>query len=137
MKPVFSSRWFSVKNLLSDMHILVLEDEFLIAMDVELLCRDRGARDVTIVQELPQPETGTLEFNAAILDIMIGGQSTLPFAKRLQEQCIPFIFASGYSDSEEILAAFPGIALVSKPYSGDDLIEALAGACGRFDSSGA
>ena len=44
---------------------------------------------------------------------------------------MPFVFASGYSDADEIRASFPGVRLVTKPYSGDDLVEALAVACGR------
>ena len=34
-------------------------------------------------------------------------------------------------DAEEIEGSFPEIRLVTKPYSGDDLIEAVALACGR------
>jgi DNA-binding response OmpR family regulator len=126
-----------VKNLLAGMHILVLEDEFLIAMDVELLCRDHGATAVTIAQDLPETGPEKPDFDAAILDIMIGGESTLPFARKLQEQGIPFIFASGYTDSDEILTAFPDVALIGKPYSGNDLIEAVAEACARRARSGA
>lgn len=125
-----------MKNLLSGMHILILEDEFLIAMDVESLCRDHGATAVTIAQEMPETGPQKPDFDAAILDIMIGGESTLPFARMLQEQGIPFIFASGYTDSEEILTPFPGVTLVGKPYSGDELIEAVALACGRIARSG-
>src|SRR5690606_34358028 len=101
---------FSVPNLLSDMRILVMEDEFLIAMDAEQLCRDNGAADVIIVQDLAaiDPEQPKLEFDAAILDIMLGGVSTLPFAHKLQDRGIPFVFASGYTDFEEIGTAFPG-----------------------------
>lgn len=43
-----------------------------------------------------------------------------------------FRFASGYSELGELEREFPGVALVSKPYSGTDLIEALARACGRL-----
>ncbi|TIX32026.1 MAG: response regulator, partial [Mesorhizobium sp.] len=38
--------------LLDGLRILVLEDEFLIAMDVEQLCRDHGAAEVTIAREI-------------------------------------------------------------------------------------
>lgn len=125
-------------NILSDMRILVLEDEFLIAMDVEQLCRDNGAADVIIAQDLAafDAEELQLDFDAAILDIMLGGISTLPFAHKLRERGIPFVFASGYTDLEEILAAFPGVALIDKPYSGDDLIQAVAAASGRLTPSG-
>lgn len=125
-------------NLLSDMRILVMEDEFLIAMDVEQLCRDNGAADVVIVQDLAtiDHEQPKLEFDAAILDIMLGGVSTLPFAEMLQERGVPFVFASGYTDFEEIGTAFPGVPVISKPYSGEELIEAVAAAAGRLTQSG-
>ncbi|RUM97795.1 response regulator [Pseudaminobacter arsenicus] len=120
------------------MRILVLEDEFLIAMDVEQLCRDNGAADVVIAQDLTaiDPEQPGPSFDAAILDIMLGGISTLPFARKLHERGVPFIFASGYTDFEEILAAFPGVLVIGKPYSGDELIEAVAAASGRLAASG-
>ncbi|MDX8499563.1 response regulator [Mesorhizobium sp. VK4C] len=102
-------------------------------MDVEQLCRDHGAADVTIVRDLAEIDRrGELSrFDAAIVDLMLGGVSTLDFAAHLRNAGIPFVFASGHSDSEEIGGSFPEIRLVAKPYSGDDLIEAVALACGR------
>jgi DNA-binding response OmpR family regulator len=119
--------------LLAGLRILVLEDEFLIAMDVEQLCRDHGAGEVVIARdlaEIDQQKTVT-QFDAAIIDLMLGGASTRDFALQLLQSGVPFIFASGYSDVDEIKASFPGIRLVTKPYSGDDLVEAVAVACGR------
>lgn len=119
--------------LLDGLRILVLEDEFLIAMDVEQLCRDHGAADVTIAREIAEVEGEALpsRFDAAVVDLMLGGVSTLDFASRLRSEGVPFVFASGYSDSDEVKDSFPDIRLVAKPYSGDDLIEAVATACGR------
>ncbi len=136
MNMRFQTGGFSVLNLLSGMRILVLEDEFLIAMDVEQLCRDNGAVDVILAQDLAEIDHSTPDFDAAILDIMLGGISTLPFAHKLHQRGIPFVFASGYTDFEEILAAFPGVAFIGKPYSGDELIEAVAAASGRLAASG-
>lgn len=131
--------WLNLSDLLAGLRILVLEDEFLIAMDVEQLCRDRGADEVVIISslgetgsELPIP-TG---FDAAIIDVMLGGVSTLEFAARLRDGNLPLIFASGYTDLDEIYRSFPGVAVIGKPYSGDDLVEALARACGRDPASG-
>ncbi|PBB34134.1 MAG: response regulator [Mesorhizobium sp.] len=119
--------------LLDGLRILVLEDEFLIAMDVEQLCRDQGAAEVTIVGDLAEIDLrdGFSWFDAAIVDLMLGGTSTLDFAERLRSAGIPFVFASGYSDAEDLEGSFPEIKLVTKPYSGDDLIQALALACRR------
>ena len=116
--------------LLDGLRILVLEDEFLIAMDVEQLCRDHGATDIPIARDLAEIG-GLSRFDAAIVDLMLSGTPTLDFAARLRNAGVPFVFASGYSDVDELNASFPDIQLVTKPYSGDDLIEALASACGR------
>ena len=124
-------------DLLAGMRILLLEDEFLIAMDVEQLCRDHGAHDVRIIRSLdelaadPEPRP-----DAAIIDVMLGEGSTLPFARQLYETGVPFVFASGYSDREEIFRAFPGVSVVGKPYSGDDLVKALAEARANLNTSG-
>lgn len=115
-------------NLLAGLRILVLEDEYLIAMDVEQLCRDHGAADVHIRRNLDEVENGELSFDAAIIDVMLHGRPTLDFARTLQARNVPFVFASGYADVDEIFAAFPGVAVVGKPYSGGDLVDALVAA---------
>ncbi|TIX39567.1 MAG: response regulator [Mesorhizobium sp.] len=78
-----------------------------------------------------EPEHVAAQFDAAIVDLMLSGTSTLGFASLLRESGLPFIFASGHSEVDELKAAFPEIRLVSKPFSGEDLVEAVAAACGR------
>ena len=122
-----------VPTLLDGLRILVLEDEFLIAMDVEQLCRDHGAQEVVIARDLTEIDDRKVatQFDAAIVDLMLGGTSTLKFAAGLRETGMPFVFASGYSDADEIRTSFPGVRLVTKPYSGEDLVAAVAAAYGR------
>jgi CheY-like chemotaxis protein len=118
-------------NTLTGLRILLLEDEYLIAMDVELLCRDHGAAEVVVkrnVEELGEPLG---EFDVAIIDLMLEGQSTLPFAEGLRRSNKPFVFASGYAGNDDVLGAFPEIRVVGKPFAGNDLIEAIAAAAGR------
>ncbi|MFD1987322.1 response regulator [Mesorhizobium newzealandense] len=101
-------------------------------MDVEQLCRDHGAGEVVIARDLAEIDGQVAtHFDAAIVDLMLGGASTLDFASGLRAAGVPFVFASGYSDPDEIKASFPGVRLVGKPYSGDDLMQAVAAACGR------
>jgi len=120
-------------RLLDGLRVLLLEDEFLIAMDVEQLCRDNGAADVTIAGNLDEidQESVPSSFDVAIIDLMLAGASTLDFARRLRDAGFPFVFASGYSDTEELHATFPDVVLVAKPYGGDDLVEAVAAVAGR------
>jgi DNA-binding response OmpR family regulator len=121
-----------VTRLLNGLRVLVLEDEFLIAMDVEQICRDAGAPDVIIARTMQEAdEADPSGFDAAILDLMIGGTSTSSFAATLEKRGVPFVFASGYGELADVHARFPGVTVVAKPYSGDDLVAALASACGR------
>jgi CheY-like chemotaxis protein len=122
-----------MSGILSGLRILILEDEFLIAMDVEQLCRDSGATDITIKRTVAeiQTEDATDGFDVAIVDFMLSGVSTMPFAQRLHSRGRPFVITSGYVDSAEVSTALPGIGVVGKPFSGPDLVEAVAAAAGR------
>lgn len=124
---------------LAGMRILVLEDEYLIAMDVEQLCRDHGASDVMILRsldELAAQSSVAEDVHAAVLDVMLAGSSTMEFAQRLHGKGVPFVFATGYSDNQSIFEPFPGVNVVAKPYGGAVLIEAIADAIGKSDGIG-
>ena len=114
---------------LKGLRVLILEDEFLIAMDVEQLCRESGAEDVFIVRSLQELEGGEMpDFDVAIVDLMLSGVSTLDFARQIYDRGVPFVFASGYSDLQEITEKFPSVSVVGKPYAGEDLIGAVTAA---------
>lgn len=113
---------------LKDLRILVMEDEFLIAMDVEQLCQDHGAEEVIILRtlkELGDQSVGDRGINVAVVDVMLAGESTVEFAKTLQDNNVPFVFATGYAENENLFEAFPGIRVVGKPYAGPTLITAI------------
>ena len=119
------------EQALSGRRLLIVEDEYLIAMDVEQMCRDFGATEVVIcgtAQEMSQLDEG-MRFDAAILDVMVDGVPTVEFAQALKTRNIPFIFATGYSD-REMFGAFPGVPVVGKPYAGMELIAALVSVIG-------
>lgn len=118
-------------DALAGRRVLILEDEFLIAMDIEELCRDQGAEDIVIQRSLG--ETGGAEavaqrFDVAVLDLMLDGESTIGFARELRERGVPFVVASGYADFDEVAAAVPGVTVVGKPYDGAELMDAVAAA---------
>lgn len=113
---------------LAGRRVLILEDEFLIAMDVEQLCRDEGAADVVIMRSLAEagdPDEVKGRFDVAILDLMLDGTSTLDFAGELWARGLPFVISSGYTDLDEILAAFPGVKVIGKPFAGAELMQAV------------
>lgn len=119
---------------LKGLRVLILEDEFLIAMDVEQLCRDSGAEDVFIVRSLQEFATDMPDFDVAIVDLMLSGVSTLDFARQIYDRGVPFVFASGYTDLQEITEKFPNVSVVGKPYAGEDLIGAVTAAVANRNS---
>jgi CheY-like chemotaxis protein len=119
---------------LDGLKILILEDEFLIAMEVEQACRDSGAAAVRIcrsVEEVGVATVEAIEFDAAVIDMRLGEDSSLDFARMLFDGGHPFVFATGYSDPSEMSEYFPGVPVVTKPYLGSDLVAALAEAVHR------
>ncbi len=128
-------------SLLDGLRILIVEDEFLIAMDVEQICRDHGAADVIIVKHVqgqgPEPFAGE-DVHLAILDIRLGSGTTLDFAWQLHLRGIPFIFATGYVDDEGLFAHterdFGGVPVLMKPFTATELIDALARAISSTES---
>ena len=87
-------------DALEGCRILVVEDETLIAIDIENVLLDLGCEIVgptgklEIALQLARDET----FDAAILDVTIRGGKTYAVAEMLRARGIPFVLASGYGD---------------------------------------
>lgn len=114
--------------LLKGRRVLIMEDEVLIALDLELVCRDLGADDVTIARMLDDvaADEPAAAFDMAILDLTLAGRSTVEFACRLRERRTPFIFTTGYSDPERLPEHLSDVPVVGKPFSSDTLVGAIA-----------
>jgi DNA-binding response OmpR family regulator len=124
-------------SLLAGCSVLLVEDEYLIALDAEQMLRDMGVREVEIVStfENAQNRTQAGTFDVAVLDVNINGQLSFPIAEILKARGIPFVFATGYSLRERPIAGFEGGICVSKPYTQDGLRKALAAALGKDEKS--
>ena len=78
--------------------MLVVEDEFLIAMDLELLLQEHGCRvlgpaaTVAEALRLLQGETP----DVALLDINLQGELVTPVAEELRARGVLFVLASAY-----------------------------------------
>lgn len=87
---------------LAGLHILVVEDEYLIADDVKDALHDRGAivlGPVPTVEEAMKVVVEGGHIDAAMLDINLRGTMVFDVADALWDRHIPFIFATGYDDS--------------------------------------
>lgn len=99
--------------------MLVVEDEAMVAMLVEDMLTDLGCVVVEIAGSVEQGlrliAPGTIAFDAAILDVNIGGEKVFPVADHLATQGIPFLFATGYGP-EGIAPRFAGRPVLAKPF---------------------
>jgi CheY-like chemotaxis protein len=103
-------------GILSGRTILVVEDEILIAFDIEMELQALGANVVirpSIVEALVAA-AGT-QFDAAILDLAIRGGDVYPVADRLRAEGVPFVFHTGHGEETELTARYPESACCRKP----------------------
>ncbi|MBP1882496.1 response regulator [Sinorhizobium mexicanum] len=95
--------------------VLIVEDEFLIAMDLKLLLEQRGwcvlgpAATVGEALELLSDELPAV----AILDVTLRDGKVTLVAETLRAQNVPFVVASAYASPEliggEVLAGAPNV----------------------------
>lgn len=107
-------------------NVLIVEDEKLLALMLEDLLLETGHRVTragTLNEALALVERE--RFDAAILDINIGGMDVFPLAARLRELRTPFVFASA-SDAARIAAEFTQEQLIPKPYTIGQVQQSLA-----------
>lgn len=110
--------------------VLVVEDEFLIALDLEQLLRRHGWRVLgpaaTVAAALRLLRQGDTP-DVALLDVNLRGEPVTPVAEELRARGVPFVLASAYGRSElAAVAALAGVPLVGKPTDEHRLLAALA-----------
>ena len=102
---------------LSGRRVLVVEDEYFLADDIERALKALGARVVGPFGELvdaTQIVDGDVAIDAAIVDVNLQDEMVFPLARILRARKIPFLFTTGY-DRTSIEAEFQDIPLWEKP----------------------
>jgi len=69
-------------------------------------------------------------FDAAVLDINLGGQMSYPVADALLARAVPFVFSTGYA-SNRLQEGYRGHRALQKPYHMTELRGALADVIAR------
>lgn len=116
---------------LEGLRVLLLEDEFLIALDVEQICQDEGCAEIQTYRDISAIDDAVLSsknIDVAIIDVMMGDGMTLPLAQAFQARGLPFVFATGLSRTEATFQDFPNVPVVTKPYASHQLIAAMQAA---------
>ncbi|MGC2779371.1 MAG: response regulator [Bradyrhizobium sp.] len=112
---------------LRDRHILIVEDEYMLADELRCEFGDAGATVVgpvgTVADALALARREA-RIDGAVLDVNLRGEMAFPLADLLIERGVPFVFTTGYDESI-IPDRFSKILRCEKPIAVDGIIRAL------------
>ena len=105
--------------------VLIVEDEALLALELQFAFEDEGADVVGPAMSLESAvaiAAGGKEIDLAVLDVDIAGRDVFPVAVLLQQRGVPFVFHTGHASRAELSAMFPGAVTCTKPAMPDMLV---------------
>lgn len=113
---------------MSGMTVLVVEDDFIVAYDMQMMLEEQGARvlgpatSLAEAQALLAKERPTV----AVLDVNLNGEYVFPLAEELRAKKVPFLFATAYADQDRLFPpAASNVTRLSKPVLPNVLIGQL------------
>ncbi len=114
--------------MFTDREILVVEAEFLIALEIQRILEEAHAARMVFARS--SEEAAALvdrlpNYDLVIVELIEGRDASEWFARQAKDAGTPLVLTVG---SAEGTAAFPGIPFVSKPFSEAALLEACAAA---------
>ncbi len=112
------------RNKLAGRRILVVEDDYYLAQELVELLERVGAAIVgpfaTVGDALSSLDQAP---DAALLDLCLGDETSLPVADRLKELGTPFLFATGVPN--ELPASHGANSVLAKPANDASILRAL------------
>jgi CheY-like chemotaxis protein len=119
---------------LQDLRVLLLEDNFIVALEAEELLRELGAAAVFAASRVVDAMVvlDREEVHFAMLDINLGHETSDAVAFRLGELAVPYILASGYDEAQPHTGKDAEVALVTKPFDRDELAAAITRTLSRI-----
>lgn len=113
-------------QLLNGQRILVVEDNFIMALDLSQMVEELGGEVVGPAGRLDEGMAlaRANEIDGAILDVNLDGANTFNLADGLLAGNVPVIFATGY-DIKTLPDRFGDTPKLSKPFSLDTVKKAV------------
>jgi CheY-like chemotaxis protein len=115
------------EDLLIPADVLLVEDNFIIALDAEDALRKVGAREVrtagNVTAALELIDERTPEF--AVLDVNLGIETSFEIANRLLALGVPFAFMTGYGENESFPYELAQVPRLRKPFTHQSLAAVL------------
>ena len=118
------------ETLLAGKRCLVLDDEFLIALDIQQILETAGAKTVICASNAEDAMAAIRNgprFDLAVLDVVLSGatRTSVTVAAALISQNTPFVFLTGMRGEDVHTREFPKAPVVDKPYQPPLLLEAV------------
>ncbi|MBB4066291.1 response regulator [Gellertiella hungarica] len=112
--------------------VLIIEDEPLVAMDIASLLEAADFEVVGTAATVGEALDfiARSEIDVALLDGNLRGYPVDDVAQALDGKSIPFLFVSGYGE-QNLPKDFAGRPILTKPFSGEELIEGATGVLGE------
>ena len=109
---------------------LIVEDQLLIAMDLEQILKDAGVRVLATLASTREAIDFLQQYSPhfAILDVDLGEETCEPIARLMLKQQTPFLFATGYDDTGIIPADLAAVPVVHKPFDRRAILDSLRAA---------
>lgn len=116
--------------------ILIVEDEGLIALDIEQELEEAGFEIVAVCGTVEDAlkKIDTEQIDAVTLDGNLYGQSAAPIAERLISKNIPYLVLTGYS-SGQVGDWINEAPRINKPHDSNKLVRAVKGLVNKQNSS--
>lgn len=107
--------------------VLIMEDEFIVALDLSDMAADLGfcvdGPFATLAEGVEA--IATHRPDAAILDVQLADGEVFPLADVLMQLGVPIIFHSGHADNGRLLARYPHARSAGKPCPAERLASHL------------
>lgn len=118
--------------------VLLVEDEFLVALALEDDLKDIGCVVIGPYHDLKSARGGVEDeaFDLAVLDVNLNGVEVFPLADELERRQVPFLFLTGYG-ALNLPERYRRRSRVAKPYQFDQLQAAMRGLLASPPGSGA
>lgn len=114
---------------MTERSILILEDNTLIAMDIEMTLAEAGHENLSVHyrSDTALEMIEDTEPAAALLDFNLGKNKTsVAVAEKLKDKGVPFVFLTGYTDATVSLPDhLEPIRRIAKPFHGPDIVKAV------------
>lgn len=118
----------TMDDTLNGLRLLLVEDEYVLALGLAVLLEDLGANvlgPVASVEDALALVRDVPEIDAAILDVNVGSELVYPVADALLARGVPFFFSTA-QDPALMPERFHGMPLCPKPFDAQRFRAALA-----------